>query len=55
MLTEAGLNPECARHTAEDAIVKIPGAVMLSRGLDAHSPLARVIKCLLEELLRSKR
>ncbi len=51
VLVEEGLDPECARQRAEDAILQIQGALVLARGLDDTAPFERVIKRLPEELL----
>jgi AcrR family transcriptional regulator len=51
VLVEEGLDPECARHRAEDAILQIQGALVLARALEDTAPFERVLKRLPEELL----
>ncbi len=48
---EAGIEPNCARRRAEDAILKIQGALVLARGLDDTALFERVLQRLPEELL----
>lgn len=53
VLVEAGIEPNCARSRAEDAILKIQGSLVLARGLDDTKLFERVLKCLVEDLLGS--
>lgn len=48
---EKGLPEREARQRAEDAVVRIQGALILSRGLDDPAPFRRVLKRLPQELL----
>jgi TetR/AcrR family transcriptional repressor of lmrAB and yxaGH operons len=50
VLIEAGQDPELARHRAEDAIIQIEGALVLSRCLDNTASFQRVIANLPEIL-----
>ncbi|MBR8838818.1 MAG: TetR/AcrR family transcriptional regulator [Stigonema ocellatum SAG 48.90 = DSM 106950] len=50
VLSEAGLDPESARHQAENAIIQIQGALVLSRCLGNTDPFERVIENLPETL-----
>lgn len=52
VLVDEGLDVELARHKAEDAIIQIQGALILSRGLDDTASFERVIKRLPEFLVR---
>jgi len=52
VLVEEGLDVELARQRAEDAIIQIQGALVLSRGLGNTASFERVIKHLPEFLLR---
>jgi AcrR family transcriptional regulator len=51
VLVDGGLAPDLARQRAEDAILQIQGALVLSRGLGDTASFERVIKCLPEFLL----
>lgn len=51
VLVEAGIEPNCARRRAEDAVLKIQGALVLARGLDDTALFERVLQRLPEELL----
>ena len=51
VLVEEGLDIELARQRAEEALIQIQGALMLSRGLGDTAPFDRVIKRLPEFLL----
>ena len=50
---EAGVNPKIARQRAEDAVLQIQGALVLSRGLNNREIFKRVLKHLPEMLLSS--
>ncbi len=50
---EAGVNPKIARQRAEDAVLQIEGALVLSRGLNNTEIFKRVLKHLPEMLLSS--
>lgn len=50
VLVEAGQDPESARHRAEDAIIKIEGALVLSRCFRNTASFQRVIENLPETL-----
>ena len=50
---EAGVNPKIARQRAEDALLQIEGALVLSRGLNNKEIFKRVLKHLPEMLLSS--
>ncbi|MGF1494439.1 MAG: TetR/AcrR family transcriptional regulator [Microcoleaceae cyanobacterium] len=50
VLIEAGLSPELARHRAEEAIMHIQGALIVSRGLQSLEPFERVMSELPERL-----
>ena len=52
VLVDKGLDVELARQRAEDAIIQIQGALVLSRGLGNTASFERVIKHLPEFLLR---
>lgn len=43
VLTAAGLSPTVAHQRAEDAVITIQGALILSRGLDNPKPFQRAI------------
>lgn len=51
VLIEAGLDAERAYRKAEEAVLKIQGALVLSRGLNNTAAFERVIQHLPEELL----
>jgi len=50
---EAGVNPKIARQRAEDAVLQIEGALVLSRGLNNRGIFKRVLKHLPKMLLSS--
>ncbi|MBD2001085.1 TetR/AcrR family transcriptional regulator [Leptolyngbya sp. FACHB-671] len=54
VLKEAGLEAHSARHRAEDAVLRIQGALVLARGLDDTTPFQRLMKTLAAELLKSQ-
>lgn len=49
---EAGLDAKTARQRAEDAVLQIQGAIILSRGLGDTTPFERVLEQLPETLLK---
>lgn len=51
VLVEAGIDPKSARQRAEDAILQIQGALVLTRGLKDTATFERVLKRLPELLL----
>ncbi len=51
VLVEAGIDPKSARQRAEDAILQIQGALVLTRGLKNTATFERVLKQLPELLL----
>lgn len=51
LLCEAGLPETQARQRAEDAVIQIQGALVLTRGLDSTSPFERVLQELPSRLL----
>ncbi len=53
VLIDAGLQPEEARHRAEDAILQIQGSLILARGLNDTAPFGRILQRLPEELLKN--
>lgn len=53
VLEEAGLEPQVAKHRAEDAVLRIQGALVLVRGLDLIEPFQRLMQALPLELLKS--
>jgi AcrR family transcriptional regulator len=52
LLQEAGFDPATARERAEDAVVQIQGALILSGGLEDPSPFRRVLQRLPDQMLR---
>ncbi|WP_343073276.1 TetR/AcrR family transcriptional regulator [Pyxidicoccus fallax] len=52
VLEEAGLKPAVARERAEDALVEVQGALVLSSGMGDAAPFKRAMKRLPETLLR---
>ncbi|NJO42678.1 MAG: TetR/AcrR family transcriptional regulator [Cyanobacteria bacterium CRU_2_1] len=52
VLAEAGITPTAARQRAEDAIVQIQGALVLTRGLNNTTTFERILNQLPETLLR---
>jgi TetR/AcrR family transcriptional regulator, lmrAB and yxaGH operons repressor len=55
VLEEAGLDTQLAKHRAEDAVLRIQGALVLVRGLDRVEPFQRLMQALPLELLKSDR
>ncbi|MBD0337504.1 MAG: TetR/AcrR family transcriptional regulator [Cyanobacteria bacterium Co-bin13] len=55
VLIEAGLDPQTAQERAEDALISIQGALVLSQGLKKPSPFQRVLQKLPQELCRNVR
>ncbi|NEO98450.1 MAG: TetR/AcrR family transcriptional regulator [Symploca sp. SIO2E9] len=51
VLVEAGIEPEVARHKAEDAVIQIQGVLVLVRAFDDIAPFERVLANLPEKLL----
>lgn len=54
VLEEAGLETQLARCRAEDAVLRIQGALVLARGLDDTMPFQRLMQTLASELLKNK-
>lgn len=54
VLQEAGLEAELAQVRAEEAVLRIQGALILSRGLNNTAPFQRTIDALKNELCRSE-
>jgi AcrR family transcriptional regulator len=54
VLEEAGLESQLARCRAEDAVLRIQGALVLARGLDDTMPFQRLMQTLTSELLKSE-
>lgn len=52
VLVDAGLTPTTARQRAEDAIVQIQGALVLTRGLNNTTTFERILQQMPEMLLR---
>lgn len=52
VLLDAGLDKQVARTRAEDAVIKIQGALIVARGLKDVAPFERVLQHLPEELLK---
>lgn len=52
VLTEAGLNAKEAKQRAEDAVIQIQGALVLTRGLSRAEPFERTVQQLPDRLLR---
>jgi AcrR family transcriptional regulator len=52
MAIETGIEPNLAQQRAEDAILQIQGALVLSRGLNTTAPFKRVLQQLPELLLQ---
>ena len=50
VLAELGAEPNIAKYRAEDAILRIQGALVLTRGLDDPSPFQRLMQSLTEDL-----
>ncbi len=55
VLVEAGLPKMVARHRAEDAVVRIEGALVLAGGVDETQIFSRMLKQLPATLLDAKR
>ncbi|MBO9998305.1 MAG: TetR/AcrR family transcriptional regulator [Cyanobacteria bacterium SID2] len=53
VLTVAGLSKNLARQRAEDAVIEIQGALVLTRGLNCTDPFERVLQQLPDKLLKS--
>jgi hypothetical protein len=51
VLEEGGLSQMMARQRAEDAVMQIQGALVLTRGLDSTAPFERVLQQLPDRLL----
>jgi AcrR family transcriptional regulator len=51
VLSEAGLSRSAAVQNAEDAVIRIQGALVVSRALGGPDPFKRLVKRLPEELL----
>ncbi len=47
-----GCDPDTARYRAEDAILRIQGALVLARGVDDTTPFQRLMQSLPNDLLR---
>ncbi|WP_228035431.1 TetR/AcrR family transcriptional regulator [Oculatella sp. LEGE 06141] len=52
VLIEADFEPELARQRAEDAIIQIQGAIILTQGLSTTAPFKRILNHLPETLLQ---
>jgi AcrR family transcriptional regulator len=52
LLREAGRQPAEAERLAEDAVMRIQGAIVLARGLDNSDPFGRLLARLPQEMLR---
>jgi AcrR family transcriptional regulator len=52
LLVEAGIDPAEARRRGEDAVIRIEGALVLSRALNDTAPFERVAKTFAADLLR---
>ena len=52
VLEQSGLETQLARYRAEDAVLRIQGALVLARGLDDTMPFQRTMQTLPTELLR---
>jgi TetR/AcrR family transcriptional regulator, lmrAB and yxaGH operons repressor len=52
VLVEAGIDAKTARDRAEDALIQIQGALIVSRGLNDSTPFQRVLRRLPDDLLR---
>ena len=53
VLIEAGLSKRQARQRAEDAVIQIQGALVLTRGLSWTEPFERILQHLPDELLKA--
>jgi TetR/AcrR family transcriptional regulator, lmrAB and yxaGH operons repressor len=52
VLVDAGITVTTARQRAEDAIVQIQGAIVVTRGLNSTATFERILKQIPESLLR---
>lgn len=52
VLQEAGLDARQAHERAEEAVLRIQGALILSRGLNSTAPFQRTIDTLKNDLLK---
>ncbi|NER24866.1 MAG: TetR/AcrR family transcriptional regulator [Symploca sp. SIO1C2] len=52
VLTEGGLSGEQAYQRAEDAVIQIQGALIVTRGLGCTKPFERIVQQLPEQLLK---
>lgn len=52
VLEQSGLEAQLAKYRAEDAILRIQGALVLARGLDDTTPFGRTMQTLTTELLK---
>jgi AcrR family transcriptional regulator len=52
VLEQSGLEAQLARFRAEDAVLRIQGALILARGLDDTTPFQRTMQTLTTELLK---
>ena len=52
VLTDAGLSADQANQRAEDAVIQIQGALVLTRGLSVTEPFERILRQLPDELLK---
>ena len=51
VLVEAGLPPDEAAERAEDAVIRIQGALVVARGLGTTAPFVRTLRRLPDDLL----
>ena len=51
LMLDAGIPAKTARERAEDAVVRIQGALILSGGMDDAAPFRRTLKALAKDLL----
>ncbi len=54
VLVESGLDAQLAKRRAEDAVLRIQGALVLARGLNDTEPFQRTMQTLTSELLKSE-
>ncbi len=54
VLEESGLDAQLAKSRAEDAVLRIQGALALARGLNDTAPFQRTMQTLTTELLKSE-
>lgn len=52
LVVESGVDPVIAQQRAEDAVIRIQGALVLSSGLNDNKPFRRVIEHLRADLLQ---